>query len=66
MFLIDPQTAFENAIKGGVLSEDKNANNFAGKYMYMGEMDNNGNKFGSGFKNIITREYLWNNVKEVA
>ena len=32
----DAQECFENAIKSGVLSTDKRAENFAGHYMYMG------------------------------
>ena len=46
------QTAFENAISLGRLSENPKDNNFAGRYMYMGVA---GGK--NLFKNIITRKY---------
>lgn len=35
----DPKEAFENAIKAGRLSEDEDAPNYAGWYMYMGTQD---------------------------
>lgn len=35
----DPQAAFDGAIKAGRLSEDENADNYAGLYMYMGTQD---------------------------
>jgi hypothetical protein len=47
--------AFEEAIKEGRLSEDKNAWNWAGHYMYMGPtMDGK----ADAFKHIDTRQYL--------
>jgi hypothetical protein len=49
----NPDDAFDIAIDTGRLSADKTADNFAGKYMYMGEC-----KTGSIFKNINTREYI--------
>ncbi len=49
----DPKTAFNAAIKSGVLSIDSSAANYAGNYMYMGTVNNK-----DQFKNIITRKYL--------
>jgi len=49
---IEANKAFDKAIESGRLSTDKEANNFAGKYMYMGFYAGKDN-----FKNIITREY---------
>ena len=48
----DPQKAFEQAIKERRLSEDQNATNYAGKYMYMGTWNGR-----DTFKNSITRQY---------
>jgi len=48
----NPQTAFETAIKGKLLSASSKEANFVGKYMYMGNKDDK-----HLFKNIITREY---------
>lgn len=49
----ESKRAFNKAIQEGRLSEDKNAHNFAGKFMYMG------NPHGQDlFKHIWTREYL--------
>ncbi len=48
-----PDDAFEFAINTGRLSNDKNADNYVGHYMYMGtwnELDK--------FKNINTRQYI--------
>lgn len=49
----DPQTAFESAIVNGLLSDDESAANFAGSYMYMGDIDGS-----AQFKNINTRSYI--------
>ena len=49
----DPNTAFNDAIKNGLLSINKSDNNFAGDYMYM--ETRNGVDY---FKNIITRKYI--------
>lgn len=50
----DPQETFKAAIKKGVLSSFVNAENYAGKFMYMGH-----NEQGQAlFKNINTRAYL--------
>lgn len=51
-------TAFNDAIKSGVLSDGTNGhanglNNYAGNYMYM--FSTEGTDF---FKNIVTREYV--------
>ena len=48
------QEAFEQAITQGRLSRNKETNNYAGKYMYMGK---NSTGQHDAFKNIITREY---------
>ena len=50
----EPEKAFDDAIFNGLLSADKNEENFAGNYMYMytrGEKD--------FFKNHLTREYIY-------
>ena len=52
MFL-DSQKCFEEAIKENRLSDNPNADNFAGNYMYMGTKNS-----VHMFKNINTREYL--------
>ena len=49
----ESQAAFEEAIKAGVLSDNLNAINFAGNYMFMGR-----DAHGMAFKNIITRQYI--------
>ena len=49
----DSKDVFKEAIESGVLSDNPNADNFAGKYMYMGTY---GTK--DQFKNIVTRKYL--------
>ncbi|GEM_PF-2775423 len=46
--------AFEKAIWQGRLSENPKAENYAGKYMYMGKSENGQY---DNFKNIITRRY---------
>lgn len=48
------QLAFEAAIASGRLSNDTSADNYAGKYMYMGTNANDDDLF----KHINTREYL--------
>lgn len=48
----EAREAFEKAIKQGRLSRNPQANNFAGRYMYMGK---NGQK--DAFKNSLTRQY---------
>lgn len=50
---LPPELAFEAAIRSGNLSDDPDAKNYAGNYMYMG---NSGNTFS--FKHIDTRKYL--------
>ena len=47
----DPRTAFEDAIECGVLTKDT-----AADYMYMYTDPIH----GDAFKNIITRQYVWN------
>ena len=49
----DSQQAFEYAIEVGRLSRDRDADNYAGKYMYMGTNWNGDDLF----KNVDTREY---------
>lgn len=49
----EPILAFDRAIKDGVLSNDINADNYAGRYMYMGT-----SKDGPSFKHRMTRQYL--------
>lgn len=49
----DPQSAFNQAIKDGRLSENKDDSNYAGYYMYMGTWNNK-----DTFKHIDTREYI--------
>lgn len=49
----DAQMAFEDAIRFGRLSTDKNAPNFAGRFMYMGTV--NGRDL---FKDICSRAYM--------
>lgn len=46
--------AFDKAILQGRLSVNPQADNYAGKYMYMGKTTNG--QYDS-FKNIITRQY---------
>ena len=49
-----PQEAFRQAIEHGRLSDDSAAENYAGRYMYMGPSV----KGGDSFKHITTRQYL--------
>lgn len=53
-FTLPAHDAFEHAIKRRVLSDKPQAQNYAGKYMYMGR-----NERGHNFKHINTREYLF-------
>jgi len=57
----DPVQAFESAIKSGRLSDDPEATNFAGKFMYMGTQTASfkpPRQQKDLFKNIDTRKYL--------
>ena len=47
------EESFEQAIRSGRLSENENATNYAGLYMYMGHSNS-----VALFKNIETRKYL--------
>ena len=49
----DAQIAFAEAIGAGRLSADRNAPNYAGKYMYMGTWAGR-----DAFKHCDTREYI--------
>lgn len=49
----DAPFAFDQAIADGRLSADRNAPNYAGRYMYMGTTNGK-----DAFKNINTRQYL--------
>lgn len=49
----DSDKAFEAAIESGRLSRDKEANNYAGHYMYMGTVKNR-----DLFKHSCTRNYI--------
>ena len=51
----DPHDAFQDAIDAGRLSTDAGAENYAGRFMYMGP---NINGTGDAFKHKFTREYL--------
>lgn len=51
--MVESEKAFEKAINSGRLSNDKTAENYAGKYMYMGS--HNGK---DAFKNSVTRKYI--------
>ena len=53
-----PDQQFDIAIKAGHLSLDKNADNYVGQFMYMGEQDG-----VIMFKNINTRSYHNFNIK---
>jgi hypothetical protein len=53
-FSLPTKEAFELAITLNVLSDNSEANNFAGNYMYMGR-----NEDGHNFKHIDTRKYLY-------
>lgn len=50
---IEPQKAFEDAIKEGLLSTDKEKDNYAGKWMYMHTV-----QARNYFKNINFRNYI--------
>lgn len=52
MNFINPEEAFESAIKNGILSADEEDPNFAGNFMYMGTKEG-----VHQFKNIVTRKY---------
>ena len=49
---INPEEAFESAIKNGILSAAEADPTFAGNFMYMGTKEG-----VHQFKNIVTREY---------
>lgn len=51
----DAGEAFEDAIKAGRLSRDPKAENYAGRFMYMGTKVDGRKDL---FKSIDTREYL--------
>ena len=53
-FTLPTTEAFERAIRHNVLSENPDAHDFAGAYMYMGR-----NEDGHNFKHIDTRQYLY-------
>lgn len=58
---LEPQQAFEVAIRAGRLSDDPKAENYAGKFMYMGTQTASYRPLRQQkdlFKNIVTREYL--------
>ena len=50
----EAELAFEKAILQGRLSDNPDADNYAGKYMYMGLTPND--QYDT-FKNITTRQY---------
>lgn len=52
------QVAFERAIENGRLSQDQEAANFAGNYMYMGTSWAIGALGRDEFKHVGTRRYL--------
>lgn len=54
---VDPQEAFKEAIKTGILSDNETSQNFAGNFMYMYSRD--GINY---FKNINTRKYGYDKV----
>lgn len=49
----DPQLCFQKAIAAGRLSDEPRAENYAGKYMYMGTWNGK-----DEFKHSYTRKYL--------
>ncbi len=53
-----PDFAFKIAIENGLLSDDPNAHNYAGLYMYMGIENHGTDNELLTFKNINTRHYL--------
>jgi len=52
-FINNPKEAFGKALKDGILSLDRNAENFVENYMYMGTYNGI-----DQFKNINTRKYI--------
>ena len=50
----NPRIAFETAIERGALSADETAENYAGRFMYMGDNE----KGEHLFKHINTRAYI--------
>lgn len=54
MTFINPQKAFEDAIKHGALTVNSTDDNFAGNYMYMHTEDGI-----NAFKHIVTRQYIF-------
>jgi hypothetical protein len=50
---LDSQKCFQDALIHGFLSDDKDKENYAGRYMYMGSADD-----VHYFKTIDTREYM--------
>ena len=50
----NPQTAFETAIKKGILSDNEKSAHYAGDYMYMGTDD----KGKDHFKHCDSRLYI--------
>lgn len=57
----DPDAAFESAIRDGRLSDDQDAANYAGRYMYMGTQTASYRPIRQQrdlFKHIDTRAYL--------
>lgn len=54
----DSQQAFKEAIDAGRLSAEPAANNYAGRFMYMGDCRTPQGNMQSQFKRIDTREYL--------
>jgi hypothetical protein len=53
------QVAFADAIAQGTLSVSRDADAYAGNYMYMGTANGR-----DAFKNINTREYLFSEVPD--
>ena len=55
----DSQEAFEQAIREGRLSDDPKAENYAGRFMYMGTTPTApGERPRDLFKDINSREYI--------
>ena len=54
----DPEMAFTFAIACKRLSEDAQAGNYAGNYMYMGSRENENGTHRGLFKHVETRQYL--------
>lgn len=53
-----PNFAFKVAIENGLLSDNPNATNYAGLYMFMGVSNAGSLNEALLFKNINTREYI--------